>query len=553
METIFNPDISVELECGWCLNIMGDFKIYVSGVCERINDISNVLSNDSSVYLECISKILKEERGCFGVIVVGPGFFFAAVDRIRSSPIYYLIDGGCVSAISNSARVIQHSHSLSEKDDSATLEFMMSGYVSGNQTLYKGLYQLQAGECIFGAREQGGSNYSLCRYYRYIPKPQNEFDEEAGVERLGAVLDRSIQRAIQRAGRDPIWVPLSGGLDSRLILAKLVEHGYPSLQSFSYGIKNNQEVQVARDVAKKLGVDWVHFPSRPKRARQLYTSAARREYDRFADGLCTMPKYLDFEVFHYLTSKKIIPNDAIIINGQSGDFITGGHVPQSLNASEATERDLLEAVIDKHYSLWPKVNTDINKEKVYVKILSLLSSVDGTLSERDRLCAQYESWEWQERQCKAVVNAQKIYEFFNLRWLLPLWDGELMDFYETVPYSLKSRQLLYQAYLRKYNFKGVFDTLRFPSSSWPPHRQWIPWCARAIGLFFGVGQKEKFYKRMSYYNNYENQYALFGRKYYLKNYDDARGVTSFAVDHWLMENNFPRPSELHRVCGDDGR
>lgn len=551
MEIALSPEISVDIGRGWSSAIVGEFKVYVSGKCGGLNEILETLGGNQRISAERVSRILKNELGCFGVVVVGAGVFFASVDKVRSSPIYYVIDGGRLAAISNSARFLQHSQGLVEKNDFGTLEFMMSGYVSGHRTLYKGLYQLQAGECIIGTRDQLGENYSLSRYYRYLPKPQKEFDSEAGIEELGAILDRSIKRAMEHAGGDPIWVPLSGGLDSRLILAKLVEHGYPSLQAFSYGIRNNQEVQVARAMAKKLGVDWMHYPARPKRARRLYDSNLRRDYDSFADGLCTMPKYLDFEVFHRLVSENVIPKQAVIINGQSGDFITGGHVPQKLMAPEATTSDLLDAVIDKHYSLWPKLNTEIKKEKVSAKILSLLPDVDADLSKPDKLCAQYESWEWQERQSKAVVNAQKIYEFFNFRWSLPLWDGELMSFYEAVPYSFKSHQALYVSYLKKYNFMGVFDTLRFPSSSWPPHRRWIPWCARAIGLIFGAEQKEKFYKRMSYYNNYENQYALFGRNYYLNNYNDARGVTSFAVDHWLMENNFSRPSGPNGVDCDD--
>ena len=48
-----------------------------------------------------------------------------------------------------------------------------------------------------------------------------------------------IKRIIDKYEGKKILVPLSGGLDSRLVLAKLVEHGYQNLEAVTYGINNN--------------------------------------------------------------------------------------------------------------------------------------------------------------------------------------------------------------------------------------------------------------------------------------------------------------------------
>ena len=60
----------------------------------------------------------------------------------------------------------------------------------------------------------------------------------------------------KKANNRPIWVPLSGGLDSRLILCKLHESGYKNLNSFSYGLKNNSESLIAKYVSKSLNINW---------------------------------------------------------------------------------------------------------------------------------------------------------------------------------------------------------------------------------------------------------------------------------------------------------
>ena len=53
-----------------------------------------------------------------------------------------------------------------------------------------------------------------------------------------------------------IFVPLSGGFDSRLVLAKLHEHGYKNIKCFSYGLKNNSDALIAKKVSKMIGVEW---------------------------------------------------------------------------------------------------------------------------------------------------------------------------------------------------------------------------------------------------------------------------------------------------------
>ncbi len=53
----------------------------------------------------------------------------------------------------------------------------------------------------------------------------------------------------------------------------------------------------------------------------------------------------------YLKSKKIIDRNSIIINGQTGDFITGGHIPKSLIGNKIKKDILFKEIIKKHYSL----------------------------------------------------------------------------------------------------------------------------------------------------------------------------------------------------------
>ena len=70
--------------------------------------------------------------------------------------------------------------------------------------------------------------------------------------------------------------------------------------------------------------------------------------------------------------------------------------------------------------------------------------------------------EYENRQTKYVVNSQRIYDFYNLSWLLPLWNKSYIKFWEKVPLKYKLDQKLYKETLKILNFGGVWtDNFQF--------------------------------------------------------------------------------------------
>ena len=55
---------------------------------------------------------------------------------------------------------------------------------------------------------------------------------------------------------------MSGGLDSRLILSKLVEKRYRKILAFSYGIRGNSDSKIAKEICEKLNVKWQHITTK---------------------------------------------------------------------------------------------------------------------------------------------------------------------------------------------------------------------------------------------------------------------------------------------------
>ena len=493
-----------------------------------------------------IGEILSQQVGNFAVLIEGLDFVLAFVDTVRSYPIFYTQDIENL-VLSNSARRARDEGGTKNLDHTSLLEFSMAGYVTGRETVYENLFQLQAGELLLWDKTE--RNLVLERYYRYYPQEVCQESETAYIDQFSEVVDRVFRRVIENANGAPIWVPLSGGLDSRLVICKLKQLGYDRLTTFSYGPRGNYEAKAARYVADKLEVPWIFVPPKRARARKLFQSPIRKRYWAFADGLSSIPVLNEFEVLLALRERGELPDDAVLVNGQSGDFLTGGHIPISLIQGEPSVRKLLDAIISKHFSIWMHLKTEANLTRIENKILRLLQcSLEDACLSREQLAAQHECWEWQERQCKYVVNGQRLYDFLGLAWELPHWDAEFLRFWERVPLEQRFGQTLYRRYLERFNYKGLFEGYRSESRRWPGLTALVvPPVAKMIILLFGQEylRREyvtKFFKYASYLGHYSNYYALYGFRHFLKNIPratvppQARGVVALSVEIWLREN-----------------
>ena len=60
----------------------------------------------------------------------------------------------------------------------------------------------------------------------------------------------------------------------------------------------------------------------------------------------------DYFSIKNLLDKKVINSKSIIINGQSGDFTTGNHIPKEVYEEELTINQITEIIYKKHFSIF---------------------------------------------------------------------------------------------------------------------------------------------------------------------------------------------------------
>lgn len=459
----------------------------------------------------------------------------AWVDHVRSKPLHYSVKDKELY-LSSDAHVLKSQLDLLDVDDQADLEFAMAGYVTGSRTVFKELYTLQPGEFLIW--DKVGKDLSLVRYYNYCPDLSQQNNSRENQSKLGNILDALTQKVISRANDKTIWVPLSAGLDSRILLCKLHEHGYKDIKTFTYGPKYNFEAIHAKRIADTLNLPWQMILVPDKQLRELFNSDVRKDFWKYADSLKSIPCMREFSAIHYLHSNGLAQPGDIFLNGQSGDYITGGHIPEKwCSEGDVSCRRFVEHIVNKHYDLWFDLKTEENLKHIKNSIFNLIPEMkDGDVNNIEA-SKNHEVWEYDGRQICYVVNGQRVYEFFGYEWEMPLWEKDLVDFCQGLSLEEKLNQNLYKQYLRDYNYKGLFPEKDAYIWRWPKPMLWVLFVAKLIGWFAGNKAKVNFYARMRNKGHYANQYAFFSNEMHKNTYDKCRSIISLYIPIWQKENN----------------
>jgi len=533
----FEAQILIGKSTVWKYKKKSGVEIWYAGNKNAVLDVVDSLLG-SEVSSESLIKNLSKRNEFFSVVVKTEKEIFAFTDFCRSYPIFYSVQNDKLM-LSNDANKLKDKSNKCSVREKSILDCLALGYVTGNNTLYSNIHQL--GVCQFLLAKEKLTTLIVDKYFLYhevnINKSKSEVDL---VNSLGEVINKSIDRLIEKADGAQIVVPISGGLDSRLVLAKLVEHGCDNLRSFSYGPIGNSDAKIGQEVSERLGVSWKFIPVEANESREFYQSDIRKKYSLYADGLNVVPNYQDLIPIYKLKASGYLSSDCIIVNGQSGDFNTGGHIPNSLMNKDADTDDLLSEIIKKHYSLWDGLLTEENLGEIKENIIAHVFNGDDVSSQDDigheKLVSLYERWEFEERQTKYIVNGQRVYDYFSINWHLPLWDGEFVRFWCQVPLDFRYKQNLYKKYLKDWDYKGLFNDYNPAINAWSYKAAMlvVPF-SLLLRLFVGRKRRDYLIKYFDYISRYGNHYHSFGIMSYLKNRLKIRNSISMYAMSWLCE------------------
>jgi asparagine synthase (glutamine-hydrolysing) len=385
---------------------------------------------------EISSNMLRELNGVFAFVYENGKMTCLCTDRTRSFPLFYSADGEFVFVSDDPAELKTDSR---EMNDAAVKPFLYAGYVPGRETLLKNVFQVQAGEIV-----SIGKNGIKAEFYHSCINAADDGDEEQleiGLKNIFEAIGAEMAEALK--GKTAV-VPLSSGYDSRLIAALLKMNGIDNVVTFTYGRKDNPELEISRAVASKLGYDWKFIEYTDEKIKGFLGTDDFKKYFPRSSNYTSMFYLQEYFAFHELLRE--LKGDAVIIPGHSGDSIAGSHVTETMTAT-VSKQDLEEIILQKHF-IYRKTGPGVKKE--------LTDLIGRILSDKTGLdISDYQNWIIKERHAKFVINSNRIYDHFGYRYYMPLVDSRFMDLFDRVPVSLKYGKKLYDNVLRKYFFEPL--------------------------------------------------------------------------------------------------
>ncbi len=427
-----------------------DLLINTGGVNGKllVDNIENYLSNIKSI--DELMLVLEKATGFYSFIIELNNNIIFGVDCIRSKPLFYTkTDNAFIISddffdISKSVEVI--------KAKRCEEEFLHSGYISGNKTIYNNIYQVEAGSIVIFSKET--LKLELKDYFVFNHKNIFEISDEVFLEKIDEKFQKAISRAIKFADGRKIVLPLSGGYDSRLIALYLRKNGYENVLCFSYGVINNAQAKYSHKIAKILDFEWHFIEYTEELWKKNWSSRIGQDYQKLAFNGASLPHVQDWLAVKLMLEKGVIDNGCVFIPGHAGDFVAGSHMPLKFDKEIISVEGLLNYILKKNYS---NKNITLSKEVLFKDLKKQLNLDNKKNITNFEYMNLYEQWIWRERQAKYITNSVRVYEQFGADWWLPFWDKEFVDLWNHADFSKRKKRHLYIKFVENnfYDFTKI--------------------------------------------------------------------------------------------------
>lgn len=360
---------------------------------------------------------VEDWKGHFSAVETREDSLVLLVDRMRSYPLFYEVTADEVRVTDDADVASSWGEAL---DRNAGQELLMAGFVTGPKTVFRFVKQVEAGTTVHIDLRTGEETKQVWGLSMHADHTTEIADEELFDAELETTIREALQRMLAETGDRELVLPLSGGLDSRLLVAHLRLLGVENVTCFTYGRPGSSEMEISRAVAESAGFKWYVVDYTADLIKKVWDRPETSQWMRESWACSAMPHPQDYIALVELLDQGLIPHDSVILPGHT--VVGNMHDEDILDECPYDAETLQTLILEHHFNLVPSVTDIPESAKTVVRDLFDLIAYDGSpRSVRDAI----ENYNLRERQAKYINNSARTYDYLGLGWSYPMIDTEV--------------------------------------------------------------------------------------------------------------------------------
>jgi asparagine synthase (glutamine-hydrolysing) len=244
---------------------------------------------------------------------------FLARDRVGIKPLYYSLDNKRITFASNTQALLKDKTvDLSLNPVGLHAQFTLHAVVPAPNTVFNGVKKLEPATCMTIDRK------GTCRKRVYwklkAQRPDKALSEREWAEAIHDSLMQSVRKRKMIADV-PVGVLLSGGLDSSLLVALLIEAGVEDLMTFSVGFEDVAGEKGSEFEFSDMVVD--RYATRHHKIH-IPNDQVLKRLPEAIDAMAE-PMFGQDAVAFYLLAEQVSKQVKVVQSGQGADEVFAGY------------------------------------------------------------------------------------------------------------------------------------------------------------------------------------------------------------------------------------
>jgi asparagine synthase (glutamine-hydrolysing) len=406
----------------------------------RFQDEGNVAEFICHAYEEYGEDVFRNLNGSFCLVIsnMNSHEVLIVTDMFGTRPIYYAFQNGELIFSSHSRAILSYPSFPKELNEKTLVKFLMFGKIGilGDETWFKGIKLMPPASIL----KFDGINLDYLKYWDL--EYHSELKEREAVD---ALTKRFVKAVNVRADNvsEGLCLMLSGGLDSRSVLAALNKRNLQKVTAVTFGTKGCDDITIAKMVTKKLGVKHLVIEYDPDELVKYVKDIVYLTEGQDTVNVAFIP---------YVAEKLRGMGFKYFLQGYMFDLLLGGSFLSKDIFNTKTFSELTTILATKYMVFSLKEIKKLLDPKFHKYINSVLDEFYKLIenSKGDSFANLSDYFAINTRVRRYTLMGSILYRYF-LEELLPTIDKDVIDIIRRIPPELRFNHYLYRKFIIRLN------------------------------------------------------------------------------------------------------